>query len=58
MHNVYADRAYTNPKKQLKNELNSLREKFGDSDELTKRFLQEYPGEKPMIYRYLKVEKQ
>ena len=42
LNNVYDNPAYADVVKQLKAELKRLRKQYGDSDELTKKFLQEY----------------
>ena len=42
MHNVYNDPAYADVQKDLHKRLDELRTKYGDSDELDKRYLDDY----------------
>lgn len=48
LNNVYDDPAYAGVIKQLKAELQNLRKRYGDSDELTMKILKDYPlGDMP-----------
>jgi len=42
MRNIYDDPAYSDVRKMLHKRLNELRKQYGDSDELTQRFLNKY----------------
>jgi hypothetical protein len=42
IHNVYNDPAYADVQAQLHIQLEELRKKYGDSDELNQKFIDEY----------------
>jgi len=46
LNNLYSDPAYADTTAQLKTELQRLRKRYGDSDELAQKFLKEYLDER------------